>query len=95
MKLIVLGKPRTGMKSFTQLAEDQSGYNITCTDKAGKVYFNNLTSIEWVFQGKQFYIAPKSFKDHFDFTRYAQVVIKKVEEESFTSTLNELNKLPT
>lgn len=92
MELIVLGKSRTGKKSFTLLAEDHLGDNITCTDKAGQVSFKNLTSIEWVFQGKQVYIASKSFKDHFDFTRYAQVVISKakmVEEESFSSNLVE------
>lgn len=88
MELIVLGKSRTGKKSFTLLAEDHLGYNITCTDKAGQVSFKNLTSIEWVFQGKQVYIAPKSFKDHFDLTRYDLVVIvkaRKIEDESFAS----------
>lgn len=92
MGLIVLGKSRTGKKSFTLLAADQLGYNITCIDKAGEVSFNNLTAMEWAFHGKQVYIVPKSFKDHFDFTRYAQVVIRKaikLEEERFTSNLDE------
>ncbi|MBB2149150.1 hypothetical protein [Pedobacter gandavensis] len=94
MKLILLGKSRNGKKSFNLVSEDQLGYNITCKDKEGEVSFNNLTAIEWGLNGKRIYIVPKSFKDHFDFTRYDLVVISKapkLEEDGFTHYLNENN----
>lgn len=93
MKLILLGKSRTGSKSFNLVSEDQFGFNITCTDKAGEVSFNNLMIIVWTFKGRQVHIVPKSFKDHFDFSRYAKVVIQKaskIEGDSFTFNLNEV-----
>lgn len=43
MKLILLGKSRSGKKSFALLAADQFGYNITCKDKA------NFAIHEWLF----------------------------------------------
>lgn len=94
MKLLILSKFRKGKKSFTLSSPDEFGYNIECTDAAGTVLFNNITEINWLNEGVHVYLIPKPIpgRDHYDFTKYDKVNIRKAkanEAKDFISHLGQ------